>query len=196
MNLLPDITAYHGTFCAQKLVATADANEAYTTFTGSTRLKQGITPQGVFINDNDDKPPPEPVAQLSRSVTVPAPSTSSTPDPPFWHVISRLEIDNVDQINPVPLQRSKTTISVPINRNQVQGSDPSRQPSVKLNRSISSAGRNPGIQQDLATPTRGLSLRVPTKSPPPGLKSAPPSTSSDQSFRCWVTNVISHQGNG
>ena len=35
----------------QKLVATSDANEAYTTFTGVTRLKQGITPGNQVLDD-------------------------------------------------------------------------------------------------------------------------------------------------
>lgn len=73
----------------QKLVATADPNETYTTFTGVTRLKQGITPTGTFVPDNEDKSS-ESSTPLTRSVTVPAPSTSPGSDHPFWNVISRL----------------------------------------------------------------------------------------------------------
>lgn len=147
-----------------KLVATADANEAYTTFTGVTRLKQGITPKGTFIPESEDKSA-ESNVQLSRSVTVPAPS-------------------NVDQINPVPLKRSKTTISVPINRNQGLGSEtsqtlpppppPSQTSRPKPQRSMTDAGRKLGIQQDLATPTRGLSLRLPRGRTSPEQKSPSP----------------------
>lgn len=143
-----------------KLVATADENEAYTTFTGVTRLKQGVTPKGTFIPENEVDSA-ESGVQLSRSVTVPAPS-------------------NVDQINPVPLKRSKTTINVPVNRNQGSGSETSRQtPPLptslpKPQRSMTDGGRRLGIQQDLATPTRGLSLRAPRGRVSPEQKSPPP----------------------
>jgi len=39
-------------FVQKKLVATENPNEAYTTFTGVTRLRQGITPQNVFVDDD------------------------------------------------------------------------------------------------------------------------------------------------
>lgn len=141
----------------------------------------------MLITDSEDKSS-ESGVQLNRSVTVPAPSTSLGPDVPFWNAISRLEIDNVDQINPVPLQRSKTTINVLANRNQGSGTETTRQPSpppqTKLNRSITSAGRNPGTQQELAAPVRGLSLRG-SKEPPstPRQRSASPSTSQQFYFR-------------
>lgn len=94
---------------------------------------------------------------------------------------SRMEIDNVDQINPVPLQRSKTTINVPVNRNQGSGSETAPPPQARLNRSITNVGRNPGTQKPLASPMRGLSLRVPKEpSPTPGQRSASPSTSSNR----------------
>lgn len=159
-----------------KLVATSDASEAYTTFTGVTRLKQGITPKGTFIEENEDKSE-ESRAQLNRSVTVPAPS-------------------NVDQVNPVPLKRSKTTISVPINRSQGSPSEATQQPPPaplkprsKPQRSMTltdvgrrSPGvqpdvgrRSPGIQQDLAGPTRGLNVRSPKGRLSPDQKSPPSS---------------------
>ena len=47
----------------QRLVAASDETEAYTTFTGVTRLKQGISPSGVRIDD-------QPSGNLSRAVTV------------------------------------------------------------------------------------------------------------------------------
>jgi len=115
-----------------------------------TRLKQGMTPGGsTWVPDQGPKPA-EPGAQLSRSVTVPAPS-------------------NVDQINSAPLQRSKTTINVPANRNQ--GSRPGDSPPpppAKLTRSATTAGRNPGTQQDLITPVRGLSIRANNQPPSMG----------------------------
>jgi hypothetical protein len=38
----------------QKLVASDNPNEAYTTFTGVTRLRQGISPQNVFVDRNEE----------------------------------------------------------------------------------------------------------------------------------------------
>ena len=72
---LPSELIAHLSLHTQKLVATADANETYTTFTGVTRLKQGITPNGTFIPENEARTE-ESSVQLTRSVTVPAPSTS------------------------------------------------------------------------------------------------------------------------
>jgi len=50
----------------QRLVASEDPNEAYTTFSGATRLKQGISPRGAFV----DLPDVSPTA-LNRSKTAP-----------------------------------------------------------------------------------------------------------------------------
>ena len=55
-----------------KLIAASDPGDAYTTFTGVTRLKQGISPAGVYVDRPD--------TNLSRSATAPAPSVPST----FW----------------------------------------------------------------------------------------------------------------
>lgn len=48
----------------QKLVASENPNEAYTTFTGVTRLRQGISPQNVFLEQNGDE------GGLARTATV------------------------------------------------------------------------------------------------------------------------------
>lgn len=69
----------------QKLVAAADVSEAYTSFTGATRLKQGITPKGTFVSESEDKSP-DPNFQLNRSMTVPAPSASFESDHLAWNV--------------------------------------------------------------------------------------------------------------
>ncbi|KAH9060549.1 hypothetical protein EDB87DRAFT_1674686 [Lactarius vividus] len=85
-----------------KLVASENPNEAYTTFTGVTRLRQGVSPQNVFV-DNDpagERVPDldvQPVGNLSRSKTtinVPADAREAlTPpgnaDPPTATIISR-----------------------------------------------------------------------------------------------------------
>lgn len=69
-----------------KLVATEDVKDAYTTFSGVTRLRQGITPQGIYADDL--QPPPD----LSESVAFPLPKAAS---------------------DPTALQRSKTTRGSP-----------------------------------------------------------------------------------
>jgi hypothetical protein len=38
----------------QKLVASDNPSEAYTTFSGVTRLRQGISPQNVFVDRNEE----------------------------------------------------------------------------------------------------------------------------------------------
>ena len=48
-----------------KLVAAESTNDLFTEFTGVARLKQGITPTGVFIDDGPG---------LARAATVAAPS--------------------------------------------------------------------------------------------------------------------------
>jgi len=53
---------------SQKLVATSDSSDIYTTFTGSTRLKAGINPSGAYMDMPDNGP------ALTRSATTPAPS--------------------------------------------------------------------------------------------------------------------------
>ncbi|KAH9956193.1 hypothetical protein BC827DRAFT_1261896 [Russula dissimulans] len=75
-----------------KLVATENPNEAYTTFTGVTRLRQGISPQNVFVEDD---------TSLSRTAT-----------------LNRLKGPDLD-VQPVgTLARAKTTINVPANIRQ------------------------------------------------------------------------------
>ena len=102
----------------------------------------------------------------------------------------------------MPLKRSKTTISVPANRNQGSASENSQQPPQpptprsKPKRSMTDAGRNLGIQQDLAAPARGLSLRSPQGRVSPEQKS--PASSEPCLIIlspldcCQATNVISH----
>ncbi|PFH53768.1 hypothetical protein AMATHDRAFT_54263 [Amanita thiersii Skay4041] len=88
-----------------KLVAATDANDIYTEFSGVTRLKQGISPAGVFL----DRPDASPV-NLTRSATAPAatlpPIRDQDPTPKSAGV----------------LERAKTTINVPMNaRERVAG---------------------------------------------------------------------------
>jgi neutrophil cytosolic factor 2 len=84
-----------------KLVAASDPGDAFTTFTGSTRLKQGISPTGIYVDRPDLSSAP---ATLSRSATTPASSPAS---------FEREEIKRPG------LQRSKTTIDVPSNAREL-----------------------------------------------------------------------------
>ncbi|PIL30996.1 hypothetical protein GSI_05689 [Ganoderma sinense ZZ0214-1] len=140
-----------------RLVAAESTNDLFTEFTGVARLKQGITPSNVFIDDG-------PTSNLSRAATVAAPGGVSVPKP-------------VGGDNPKPiLQRAKTTINVPpdarerIRAANMGGPAPPAPPKTSptapaapaLARSATSAGaaRGPGAPAlGLAGPTRGLSIR-------------------------------------
>ncbi|KAL4249263.1 NADPH Oxidase Activator [Abortiporus biennis] len=143
-----------------KLVATSDANEQFTTFTGVTRLKQGVTPSGTFL---DTPISPE---GLNRSATV--------------SVTSRPTVPDVDR--PQPLQRSKTTITVPPDaRDRIRAAGgsspggaggPSAAGGPALSRSTSSV--SPSNRQMPGAPTRGLSVRRPGAPMPLDERSLPP----------------------
>ncbi|KAI0799961.1 hypothetical protein C8Q74DRAFT_1323316 [Fomes fomentarius] len=139
-----------------KLVAAESTNDLFTEFTGVARLKQGITPTGIFIDDNPG---------LTRAATVAAPSLN-LPKPA-----------NGDDPKPSPaLQRAKTTITVPADaRERIRAAGaaavPPTPPKVSptgptgpsLARSATSAGTGPGrgapVPLGLNGPTRGLSIR-------------------------------------
>lgn len=116
-----------------KLVAASDSNDTFTTFTGATRLRQGVTPSGVFLDNN----PADAGTGLNRSATVPAKS------------------DNVPAQRPAGLSRSNTTLNVPSDaRERIAGLSPGGPPPVSpLGRSVSMAARSP------TGTTRGLSIK-------------------------------------
>ncbi|OBZ69923.1 hypothetical protein A0H81_10584 [Grifola frondosa] len=134
-----------------KLVAAEDTNDLYTEFSGVARLKQGITPTGVYLDDGPG---------LSRAATLAA--TSPTP---------------TNDASPSPgLQRAKTTINVPTDaRERIRAAtspaspgaarSPGRPPlsagagGAGLSRSATSVGTGAGAGAGLAGPTRGLSIR-------------------------------------
>ncbi|KAI0364146.1 hypothetical protein BV20DRAFT_1047315 [Pilatotrama ljubarskyi] len=139
-----------------KLVAAESTNDLFTEFTGVARLKQGITPTGIFLEDGPNANP-----NLQRAVTVAA----SVPKPA-----------NGDDPKPSPaLQRAKTTITVPADaRERIRaanaGGPPSTPPKTSptgptgpgLARSATSAGAGRGgapVPLGLNGPTRGLSIR-------------------------------------
>lgn len=118
-----------------KLVASENPNEAYTTFTGVTRLRQGVSPNNVYI-DND----PADGDGLSRAAT-----------------LSRLKGPDID-VQPVStLGRSKTTVSVPADARERTVQSPRGTYPPAVSRSNTTIGRP--TQAD--PPTRGLSIRRP-----------------------------------
>jgi len=134
-----------------KLVAASDPGDTFTTFTGSTRLKQGISPSGVYVERPDFQTA---VAQnLSRSATAPVPSPSRVEESP----------------RSAGLERSKTTLNVPANARELtsgQGQSPlsARPPSDTI-----PVRSNTAIAVKPATgggPVRGLSVRRYAASPP------------------------------
>ncbi|KAI0686524.1 hypothetical protein C8Q76DRAFT_636177 [Earliella scabrosa] len=150
-----------------KLVAAESTNDLFTEFTGVARLKQGITPTGVFIEDGPG---------LARAATVAAPSLN-VPKPA-----------NGDDPKPSPaLQRAKTTITVPADaRERIRAANNAAAPATppktsptapagpSLARSATSvgtgAGRGAPVPVGLNGPTRGLSIRKggsPTGPSPP-----------------------------
>ncbi|RDB24740.1 Neutrophil cytosol factor 2 [Hypsizygus marmoreus] len=143
-----------------KLVAASDPGDAFTEFTGVTRLKQGISPSGVYIERPDFDTA---VAQnLSRSATAPAPSPSRTDDP----------------TRPPALERSRTTLNVPTNARELtsgQGQSP-RSPLAPTPVGTTPVRSNTTINvkpAPIGGPVRGLSVRRPGASPS-SISSAPP----------------------
>jgi len=133
-----------------KLVATENPNEAYTTFSGVTRLKQGISPSGAYIEEKA-------VIDLNRTGSL---LRTNTEPPP------RVK-PSVD-IHAANLTRANTTLNVPGNaRERISPALASGMPARGITpvRSNTIAG---GV-----APVRGLSIRkgsedhVPAPSPPP-----------------------------
>ncbi|KIP05003.1 hypothetical protein PHLGIDRAFT_108845 [Phlebiopsis gigantea 11061_1 CR5-6] len=128
-----------------KLVAASDESEAYTTFTGVTRFKQGISPAGVRLED-------EPGTGLTRAATVNV--TALAPDP--------------DRPMPTSLQRAKTTITVPSDaRDRIRGNVTSPASSVGEGAATAVAlGAVTARAMSPPGPTRGLSVRRPGAAAP------------------------------
>lgn len=82
-----------------KLIAAEDEREAYTSFTGVTRLKQGLSPSGALLDDAPAKSF-DAVVNLKRAATIAAPlakessQTTLTRSTTTINVISREERDN------------------------------------------------------------------------------------------------------
>ncbi|KAJ3917635.1 NADPH oxidase regulator NoxR [Lentinula edodes] len=138
------------------LIAAADSRDAFTGFTGSTNLKQGISPSGVFVETAPD---------LTRSATAPAPSLPST----------FLKLGRAPALG-----RANTTLNVPSNaRERITGSDSSPEPTASVTRSNTTISPikpsvNATMGMGMGGPVRGLSVRKTpagnTAPPPPPLK--------------------------
>ncbi|KAF8653299.1 hypothetical protein AX16_003999 [Volvariella volvacea WC 439] len=132
-----------------KLVAASDPGDAYTEFTGVTRLKQGISPANVYVERplNDG-----PGTNLSRSATTPNPA-------PLKPIEDRS----------VALGRSKTTLNVPANARELTSgrvASPSPPPPRPADSNIARSNTQitparPSANAMAGGPTRGLSVRRP-----------------------------------
>ncbi|KAJ4493837.1 hypothetical protein C8J55DRAFT_417544 [Lentinula edodes] len=141
------------------LIAAADSRDAFTGFTGSTNLKQGISPSGVFVETAPD---------LTRSATAPAPSLPST-------FLKHTEVGRAPALG-----RANTTLNVPSNaRERINGSDSSPEPTASVTRSNTTISPikpsvNATMGLGMGGPVRGLSVRKTpagnTAPPPPPLK--------------------------
>ncbi|KAK0226330.1 NADPH oxidase regulator NoxR [Armillaria fumosa] len=144
-----------------KLIAASDPGDAYTTFTGVTLLKQGISPSGVYISRSNTRSP-EAEPSLIRSFTAP-PTVSLLPKP--------------DDEPRASLARSKTTLNVlSTAREPSSPSGPSSAPPIVRSDTAIVATRpspNAGIGA-IGGPVRGLSVRKPGVSSNPVSPSPPP----------------------
>ncbi|KLO17704.1 hypothetical protein SCHPADRAFT_900448 [Schizopora paradoxa] len=145
-----------------KLVAAADAADAYTEFTGVARYRKGQTPSGAPL----ERPPSDPTPALGRSQTVPAP---------------REQVNDLDPPRAAALARSKTVLNVAGDArertNPAPGSEAGGMSSspAGLGRSMTMGARTPNAMGGQMGVTRGLSIRKnsapgltsPTQQPPP-----------------------------
>ncbi|KIY65315.1 hypothetical protein CYLTODRAFT_424456 [Cylindrobasidium torrendii FP15055 ss-10] len=138
-----------------KLIAAADASDAFTTFTGVTRLRQGVTPQGIYTDDQPAAP------GLGRSATAP-PAQSFLPKPTDSDATS---------FSGGGLQRSKTTLNVPTNSREL--TNPPSAYSAPSNGSRSPPVRGLSVRRPGATspPTQGNLPPIPPQATTPPLRS-------------------------
>ncbi|KAF9453982.1 hypothetical protein P691DRAFT_718412 [Macrolepiota fuliginosa MF-IS2] len=147
------------------LVAASDANDAFTTFTGSTRLKQGISPAGIYVGQSE--------AGVSRSASLPTvtPGTKTNVETPPPTSVGRAKTTLVvapnaqERISPSPNNdsaRSPTTRSPaarsPTTRSPTSATrDNADQGLTRNPTQITPARPSPGV--GIGGPTRGLSVR-------------------------------------
>jgi len=96
-----------------KLVAASDSMDAFTTFSGVTRLQQGISPAGVYVETPTLETSGSPVVGLGRSGTLPLDRSMS--DSLSARTNIRVATNNLtDATSPAsaPISRSNTTLNV------------------------------------------------------------------------------------
>lgn len=148
-----------------RLIASSDPNDNITDFTGSARLKMGITPTGIFVSGRPDD---NSSATVVRSATVPG-SMPSRPD--------------IEMPRSAGVERSKTTINVPANAREL--TSPSRGPMsagasiARSNTQITPGRPSPNAGMRPPGSTRGLSIRRPGGGSPNRGPAPPPKDATD-----------------
>ncbi|KAG8716362.1 hypothetical protein FRC11_001604 [Ceratobasidium sp. 423] len=150
-----------------QLIAASDANDAFTTFTGATRLQQGLTPSGAPIIDG------RPLPALSRSVTVAArvETTSAPKDPepprPAPSALQKSATIGPGSVSRQPEAAPGLGATGPgLSRNPSSAAGLSRGPSsiATLSRNTSASGSGGSANGSGAggpPPVRGLTIRRP-----------------------------------
>ncbi|KAF6760167.1 NADPH oxidase regulator NoxR [Ephemerocybe angulata] len=148
-----------------RLIASSDPNDKITTFTGSARLKMGITPNGIFLDRPEEISP-----TVVRSATVPGSMPYSA--------------NPIDGPRSAGVERAKTTINVPANARELSSGNsfspssrgPPNSAGAALGRSNTqiTPGR-PSPNAGIGGPPRGLSIRQrqggsPNRGPAPPAK--------------------------
>lgn len=151
-----------------KLVAAENANEAYTTFTGVTRMQQGYTPSGAPLDNIQSTDGNKGGANLQASASFSRARNPDTVKPVerAGSATARLERSNttITPAGGAALQKSNTIGSRPVAappREQTNGGGGPR-----AGVSPPPANRNPRDVEGGNGPTRGLSVRRPDG--PPG----------------------------
>ncbi|KAK2464292.1 hypothetical protein APHAL10511_003749 [Amanita phalloides] len=144
-----------------KLVAASDPIDVYTEFSGVTRLKQGISPGGIFIDRPDINPVPVSLARSTTTATFKR-TGEFRALPHAWEADQQPDTDSVPKTAAI-VDRSKTILNVPSNfRERTSGkSNPSNDsasnaPTLSRSNTVS-ADRSNG----LASLARGPSKRIP-----------------------------------
>lgn len=159
-----------------KLVAAESVDEAYTTFTGVTRMQRGYTPTGAPIDSNDT------TLGVGGAGLNPSPSFSRPRNPETAKPVERAGSATAR------LERQNTTLNV--KNADGSGGPPTAGANLTKANTLGSrpmpAPARPPPREGAASPpapaggavnppTRGLSLRKPNPSPPgPGSKRSPP----------------------
>ncbi|EUC62514.1 NADPH oxidase regulator NoxR [Rhizoctonia solani AG-3 Rhs1AP] len=148
-----------------QLIAASDANDAFTTFTGVTRLQQGLTPSGAPITDG------RPLPARSRAVTSAARvETSLTPQAPEVQRPTTPMLQKSVTVGPgIFVQKPDAEPALDATgpglfRNASSAAGLSRGPTISRNTSASASASGAsasGSGGQFPPPVRGLSVRRP-----------------------------------